>query len=101
MSLRKRYVVSPELISPNTNGDETPSEEDITEWTRAVATKDREVEAVPGEADDSSRASATASIVSAVADNVGKKESSPSNSTSIVEREDANAAPAPSPIPSK
>ena len=63
--------------------------------------EDLEEQVVPSEADDRSRWTMAAEIVSAVADNLVNPKASPSNSTLIIERENATAGPTPSSIPSE
>ena len=93
--------MSPELIHTNTNQTETPRGEDITGSTSPIETEDQEVQVVPSVADDRSRRSAAASIVSAVADILAKPEWYPSKSTLDFECEDETTASEPSKIPSE
>ena len=95
MRLRNRHLESPEVRTVPNHVEDT--HEDVTETLSCGVTGDSGVEAVLGEADDRSRSSASAAIVSAVADNFEKSESS----SSIPEHDNVTSAPSPSPIPSE
>ena len=95
MRLRNGHLESPEE-STVPNYVEAPCE-DVTETLSCRGAVGPEVEGVLSEADDRKRSSAAPAIVSAVAANLGKSESS----SSIPEHDNVTSAPSPSTIPSE